>query len=61
MLKKFYLNGCKVYEIMLEAVRNKLTAIEQISLEQNSYNNEWKELSAMEDHLIRLIKIVRAR
>ena len=46
---------------MLGVVRNRLLEIDQISLEQDSYNAEWKELSAIEDNLIRLIKIEKDR
>ena len=46
---------------MLEIVRMRLTEIDQISLEDESFNAEWKELSAMEDGLIRLIKILKDR
>jgi hypothetical protein len=49
------------YKLMLELVRMRLKEIDQISLEEDSYNNEWRELSAMEDNLIRLIKITKER
>lgn len=50
-----------MYETILYAVRARLKAIDQISLEVDTYNDEWKELSAMEDNLIRLIKITKER
>lgn len=46
---------------MLEAVRNKLKAIEQISLEDESYNEEWLQLLVMQNSLIKLTKIVKER
>lgn len=49
------------YKLMLELIRDRLRKIDQISLEEESYNSEWKELSAMEDNLIRLIKIEKER
>jgi len=50
-----------MYEVMLGVVRVRLQDIDQISLEQDTYNKEWKELSAIEDGLIRLIKIEKER
>ena len=50
-----------MYEQMLSDVRNRLKEIDQISLEQDSFNAEWKELSDIEDSLIRLIKIEKER
>ena len=50
-----------MYEAMLDTVRSRLTEIDQVSLEDEGYNKEWKELSAMEDCLIRLIKIEKER
>lgn len=49
------------YLMMLNTVRVRIKDIEQISLEHESYNSEWKELSATEDNLIRLIKITKER
>ena len=46
-----------LYEEMLQRVRAKMSMIEQVSLENDSYNAEWKELSVMEDSLLKLIKI----
>ena len=50
-----------MYEQMLAMVRHRLAEIDQISLEEDSFNEEWKELSAMEDSLIRVIKIIKER
>ena len=46
-----------MYEIMLEAVRNKMKAIEQIALEDDAYNSAWTELAVIENSLIKLIKL----
>lgn len=50
-----------MYQAMLISVRHRLKCIDQISLEDETFNAEWKELSAMEDTLIRLIKITKER
>ena len=46
---------------MLAMVRHRLAEIDQISLEEESYNAEWKELSDIEQCLIRVIKIIKDR
>tara|TARA_R110000772_G_scaffold5454_4_gene19489 strand:+ start:4788 stop:4970 length:183 start_codon:yes stop_codon:yes gene_type:complete len=51
----------ELYQSMLNHARVRLKEIDQVSLEQESYNSEWKELSAMEDTLIKLIKISKGR
>mgnify|MGYP003646782504 CR=1 FL=1 len=49
------------YEQMLKKIRIRLNEIDQLSLENDSYNKEWLELSKIEDGLIKLIKIEMER
>ena len=49
------------YIFMLGLVRGRLSAIDQLSLENESLNREWGILSAIEDNLIRIIKITKER
>ena len=51
----------KMYKAMLDEVVVKIRTIEQISLEDESYNNEYRELAIIRDCLIRLIKIENRR
>ena len=46
-----------MYKVMLADIRHEKKMIEQIALENDSYNDEWEELAEVENHLIRLIKI----
>ena len=50
-----------MYEVMLEVVRNRMKEIEQVALEQDSYNEEWLQLTVTENCLIKLIKIEKER
>ena len=49
------------YVFMLGLIRGRLSAIDQISLEDDSLNREWGTLSTIEDNLINLIKLVKER
>ena len=46
-----------MYKVMLYDIRYEKKMIEQIALENDSFNDEWEELAEVENHLIRLIKI----
>ena len=50
-----------MYENMLESIRVQMKRIEQISLDDVSFNDEWRQLAIIEGSLLRLLKIYKAR